>query len=96
MTNKELKSKVMSLGNRLAARGQNRSAAFVRAWQKVKADMACSDMDFASLVFAAEPVRSSKPLVLDLRYSGDLGKLRGMIAREIATGQAYAFSVKAS
>ncbi|MDR0496623.1 MAG: HIRAN domain-containing protein [Treponema sp.] len=38
MKNSETKSKVMSLGNRLAPRmGGNRSAAFVRAWQIVKA-----------------------------------------------------------
>jgi len=37
MTNHELKSKVMSLGNRLAAKGQDRGAAFVRAWAIVKA-----------------------------------------------------------
>ena len=35
MTN--LKSKVMTLGNKLAAGGQDRSAAFVRAWAIVKA-----------------------------------------------------------
>ena len=37
MKNSEMKSKVMSLGNRLAAKGQNRKAAFVRAWAIVKA-----------------------------------------------------------
>ena len=37
MTNREMKSKVMGLGNRLAAKGEDRSAAFVRAWQIVKA-----------------------------------------------------------
>ena len=37
MTNRELKSKVMALGNRLAAKGQDRSAAFVQAWAIVKA-----------------------------------------------------------
>jgi hypothetical protein len=37
MTNKEMKSKVMSLGNRLAAR-MDRHDAFVRAWQSVKAE----------------------------------------------------------
>ena len=37
MTNREMKSKVMSLGNKLAAKGNDRSAAFVRAWQIVKA-----------------------------------------------------------
>jgi hypothetical protein len=37
MTKREMKSKVMSLGNRLAAKGQDRSAAFVRAWAIVKA-----------------------------------------------------------
>ena len=38
MTNIELKSKVMALGNRLAPRlDGDRSAAFVRAWQIVKA-----------------------------------------------------------
>jgi len=38
MTNKELKSKVMSLGNRLAPRMDgDRTAAFIRAWQIVKA-----------------------------------------------------------
>jgi hypothetical protein len=37
MNSREMKSKVMSLGNRMAAKGQNRKAAFVRAWQIVKA-----------------------------------------------------------
>ena len=37
MTNRELKSKVMALGNRLAAKGNDRSAAFVQAWAIVKA-----------------------------------------------------------
>jgi len=37
MTNREMKSKVMSLGNRLAAKGQDRSAAFIQAWAIVKA-----------------------------------------------------------
>ena len=37
MTNYELKSKAMSLGNRLAAKGQDRSAAYIRAWSIVKA-----------------------------------------------------------
>ena len=37
MTNREMKSKVMALGNKLAAKGNDRSAAFVRAWQIVKA-----------------------------------------------------------
>ena len=36
MTNRELKSKVMGLGNRLAGR-MDRHAAFVRAWEIVKA-----------------------------------------------------------
>ena len=38
MTNREMKSKVMSLGNKLAPRmGGDRKAAFVRAWAIVKA-----------------------------------------------------------
>ena len=37
MTSWEMKSKVMSLGNRLAAKGKDRGAAFVRAWTIVKA-----------------------------------------------------------
>jgi len=38
MNNRELKSKVVSLGNRLAPRMDgDRSAAFIRAWQIVKA-----------------------------------------------------------
>ena len=37
MTNFELKSKAMTLGNRLAAKGKDRSAAFIRAWAIVKA-----------------------------------------------------------
>jgi len=38
MTNRELKSKVMSLGNRLAPRmGGDRTSAMIRAWQIVKA-----------------------------------------------------------
>src|SRR5215510_12712316 len=38
MTNSELKSRVMSLGNRLAPKmGGDREAAFIKAWQIVKA-----------------------------------------------------------
>jgi len=37
MTNRELKSKVMTLRNRLSVKGQDRGAAFVRAWAIVKA-----------------------------------------------------------
>ena len=37
MTNREMKSKVMNLGNRLAAGGNDRRAAFVRAWAIIKA-----------------------------------------------------------
>jgi hypothetical protein len=37
MTNSELKSKVMTLGNKLAPRMGDRSAAFVEAWAIVKA-----------------------------------------------------------
>jgi hypothetical protein len=37
MTNSELKSKVMTLGNRLAPRMGDRRAAFVEAWAVVKA-----------------------------------------------------------
>ena len=33
----ELKSKIMSLGNRLAAKGRNRSSAFIQAWAIVRA-----------------------------------------------------------
>ena len=36
MTNREMKSKVMSLGNRLAAKGQDRKVAFTKAWAIVK------------------------------------------------------------
>jgi len=36
MNNKELKSKVMTLGNRLSA-SMNRSSAFIKAWEVVKA-----------------------------------------------------------
>ena len=32
MTNRELKSKVMSLGNRLATKSQDRSVTFIQAW----------------------------------------------------------------
>ena len=51
MTNIELKSKVMSLGNRLAAKGNDRSAAFVRAWAIVKAgglEMAVKGVTFGN------------------------------------------------
>jgi hypothetical protein len=37
MTSKELKSKVMKLGNKLALHMGDRRAAFVRAWAIVKA-----------------------------------------------------------
>jgi len=37
MTSREMKSKVMSLGNRLTAETGDRAAAFVKAWEIVKA-----------------------------------------------------------
>jgi hypothetical protein len=52
MTNKELKSKVMTLGNRLAPRmGGDRRAAFVKAWAVVKAgdlELAVRGVSFGS------------------------------------------------
>ena len=51
MTNKELKSKVMALGNRLTAETGNRSIAFVRAWAIVKAgavEMAVRGVSFGT------------------------------------------------
>jgi hypothetical protein len=52
MTNKELKSKAMTLGNRLAPRmGGDRRAAFVKAWAIVKAgglELAVRGVSFGS------------------------------------------------
>jgi hypothetical protein len=51
MTSKEMKSKVMTLGNRLTAEIGDRSAAFVRAWAIVKAgtvEMAVRGVSFGT------------------------------------------------
>jgi len=51
MTSRELKSKVMTLGNRLTAEIGDRSAAFVQAWAIVKAgavEMAVRGVSFGS------------------------------------------------
>jgi hypothetical protein len=51
MTSKEMKSKVLTLGNRLTAGTGNRSAAFVRAWAIVKAgavEMAVRGVSFGT------------------------------------------------
>ena len=51
MTNKEMKSKVMTLGNRLTAETGDRSAAFIRAWAIVKAgavEMAVRGVSFGT------------------------------------------------
>ena len=65
-----------------------------KTWsESLKAAWAYDSLDFASLTMGKAESAPRKPLVLDLRYSGDLGKLRGMVARELATGTAYSFSV---
>jgi len=51
MTNKEMKSKAMALGNKLAVKGNDRSAAFVKAWAIVKAgglELAVKGVTFGS------------------------------------------------
>ena len=90
MTNQELKSKVMALGNKLAAKGQDRSAAFKKAWNTVFFD----SLDFVMTgrqVIAKAP---QNPLVLDMGLAADRGKLRGMIERELRTGCSYSYSVR--
>ena len=91
MTNQELKSKVMALGNRLAAKGQDRSAAFKKAWSTVFFD----GLDFA-MTKIAQPKNPPKqnPLVLDMGCASDRGKLMGMIEYGIRTGVNYTYSVR--
>ena len=51
MTNREMKSKVMTLGNRLTAETGDRPAAFIRAWAIVKAgavEMAVRGVSFGT------------------------------------------------
>ena len=90
MTNQETKSKVMALGNKLAARGQDRSAAFKKAWNTVFFD----SLDF---VMTGRQVITRAPqnqLVLDMGIATDRGKLGGMIEHEIRTGCSYSYSVR--
>ena len=64
MTNHELKSKVMTLGNKLAAMGQDRSAAFVRAWAIVKAgglELAVKGVTFGTRQEALRRLAAYKP-----------------------------------
>ena len=86
-----MKGKAMALGNRLAAKGQDRSAAFKKAWNEVF----FSNLDFGMTKIAQpkNPPRQN-PLVLDMGLAADRGKLRGMMAREIETGCSYSYSVR--
>jgi hypothetical protein len=65
MTNRELKSKVMSLSNRLSQRmGGDRSAAFVRAWAIVKAgglELAVKGVSFGNRQEALKRLAAYKP-----------------------------------
>jgi len=65
MKNNELKSKVMSLGNRLAPRMDgDRSAAFVRAWQIVKAgglELAVRGVSFGNRQIALKRLAAYSP-----------------------------------
>ena len=64
MTNRELKSKVMALGNRLAAKGNDRSAAFVQAWAIVKAgglELAVKGVSFGNRQEALKRLSSYSP-----------------------------------
>jgi hypothetical protein len=65
MTNTELKSKVMSLGNRLAPRmGGDRRAAFVKAWAIVKAgglELAVKGVSFGNRQEALKRLAAYKP-----------------------------------
>jgi len=65
MTNRELKSKAVSLGNRLAPRMDgNKSAAFIRAWQIVKAgglELAVKGVTFGNRQEALKRLASYRP-----------------------------------
>jgi hypothetical protein len=65
MNNKELKSKAMSLGNRLAPRMDGgRKAAFVQAWRIVKAgglEMAVKGVSFGSRQEALRRLAAYRP-----------------------------------
>jgi hypothetical protein len=63
MTNREMKSRVMSLGNRLAAR-MNRSDAFIQAWAIVKAgtiELAVKGVSFGARQEALRRLASYSP-----------------------------------
>jgi hypothetical protein len=65
MTNQELKSKVMSLGNRLAPRMDgDRTAAFVQAWRIVKAgglELAVKGVSFGTRQEALKRLAAYRP-----------------------------------
>jgi hypothetical protein len=65
MTNRELKSKVMSLGNRLAPKmSGNKSAAFIRAWAIVKTgglEIAVKGTSFGNRQTALKRLAAYKP-----------------------------------
>jgi hypothetical protein len=67
MTNSELKSKVMTLGNKLAPRMGNRHAAFVRAWAIVKAgtvEMAVRGVSFGNRQEALKRLAAYNPAAI--------------------------------
>jgi hypothetical protein len=65
MTNRELKSKIMTLGNRLAPKmGGNKSAAFVKAWAVCKAgglELAVKGTSFGTRQTALKRLASYAP-----------------------------------
>jgi hypothetical protein len=68
------------------AEGLTMSAALKRAW----ADKFLAGLDFG---IGPAPAKASKPLVLDLRFSGNVGKLRGMFANEVKNGIMYDYRI---
>jgi hypothetical protein len=68
------------------ADGLTMSAALKRAWAEAFLD----SLDFG---IGPAPAKASKPLVLDLRFSGDVGKLRGMFASEVKKGIIYDYRI---
>ena len=64
MTNHELKSKVMSIGNRLATKSQSRKVALVKAWAIVKAgglELAVRGVTFGSRQIALQRLAAYEP-----------------------------------
>ena len=88
MTNSEMKSKVMTLGNRLAVR-MERSRAFIQAWAIVKAgglELAVKGVSFGNRQEALRRLATYKPELVRAFIVSEPGNLKDSRAAAVMVG----------